>query len=186
MMDEYELSNILFLRGVLLRDCDNIEDEFEKRLLHKNDEADTIYKKYNKIPAKFTTLDKWIKHTNLRCWWCSRHFSTVPLFMPVSISRYEHTEFTIKGNFDTWQCVASYMRDYFKKKIEYNDANELLFKIHKIFTGESVDNIPLAPERTCMEEYGGHMSIEEYEMAIKPVESYEKIKIRNISMNSDI
>lgn len=186
MMDDYELSNILFLKGVLLRDCDNIEDEFEKRLLHKNEEVETVYKRYDKIPAKFTTLEAWVKHSNLKCWWCSRQFHTIPLFMPISVSRYEQTEFTVKGNFDTWQCVASYMRGYFKRRVEYEDASELLLKIYKIFTGATADNIPLAPERSNMEEYGGSMSIEEYDASIKPVEIYDKIKMRNISMNSDI
>jgi hypothetical protein len=186
MMDDYELSNILFLKGVLIRDCDNIEDEFEKRLLHKTEEVEPVYRRYDKIPSKFTTLATWIKHTNLKCWWCSRHFHSVPLFMPISVSRYEQTEFAIKGNFDTWQCVASYMGVYFKKKMEYADASELLLKIYKIFTGATADNIPHAPERSCMEEYGGSMTIEEYEASIKPVEIYDRIKMRNISIEADI
>jgi hypothetical protein len=55
------VDGILFLQGVFKTDCDKIEDFFHERLL--NGTAESKY--YDKIPLTFTSLDTWLKETNL-------------------------------------------------------------------------------------------------------------------------
>jgi hypothetical protein len=184
-MEAYELSNILFLKGVRLIDCEAIEDAFEARLMQRQEEPE--YYKYDKIPPKFTTIAAWPRRTNLKCWWCDRTFSTVPLFMPVRVAKYvEHAEYTTHGNFDKWQCVAAYMERHFLRKMDYDDATKILMKLYKIFTGATVDNIPPAPPRTNMEEYGGNMTVAEWEATIPAVETYDNLKMHSIALSAGI
>lgn len=184
-MEPYELSNILFLKGVRLIDCEAIEDAFEERLMERQEDAE--YCKYDKIPPKFTTVATWVRRTNLKCWWCDRSFSTVPLFMPVRVARYvDLTEFTTHGNFDKWQCVSAYMGGYFRRKIEYDDAVKILLKLYTIFTGTVVDNIPPAPPRTNMEVYGGNLTVAEWEATVPPVEVYDNLKMHSMMLSAGI
>lgn len=75
---------VLFLQGVFKKDCKKMEDMFHDRLMFDNTiNKDT--KVYDKIPVSFTSLDDWLKSTNITCWYCHRTFKNRPWFEPLSI-----------------------------------------------------------------------------------------------------
>ena len=77
----YEKS--LFLRGIYKKDYKKIEEIFHERLYNEIQQKNI--KLYDKIPQYFNSVKKWIKHTNISCWYCSNNIKHVPKFVPKSI-----------------------------------------------------------------------------------------------------
>lgn len=146
--------NILFLYGVFKKDCINVEESLENRLMSPIDETEfTIH--YDKIPDKFTTLLDWITSTNLLCWHCDAQFDTIPIFIPEYMTELSDgcIIMKVKGNFCSFPCASGYNKIYASGERKW-EKDMLLNKLYHIFYGKDIDEIPSAPSKTYMEQYG--------------------------------
>lgn len=145
---------IIFLKGVDPKCYIDIADEFEASLLETIERPPLdipIEEKYNKIPNMFTSIDTWIKKTNLKCWHCDFTFKNSPIFIPTFISL---NQWGTKGNFCSFSCAMAYINTYHKENSIYKkNLRELYYKINRV----RVYNISEAPPRHLMEKYGGYM-----------------------------
>lgn len=167
------IDGVLFLPGVYKKDCKKIEDFFTDRLLCSDVVEQT---KYNKLPIQFTTLDNHPKNTNLLCWSCNRSFKGPPWFEPQSISPMGKAFcISIKGNFCGPHCVRRYIQTYTKDLSERLNKISMLQYVYELFTGKKNTDIQPAPPHTDMVQYGGDLTIQEYQKIIEQLNiSYMK------------
>lgn len=181
----------LFLQGVFKKDCKQIEDIFQDRLM-----SDSITKKtntviYNKIPSVFTDVDKWPKKTNLLCNWCTRKFDTFPWFEPQSIEPVSIGDVGIvlspsklirnnlqkgfsiitKGIFCSVNCVSAFIHKNYRNLSDKHNKLEMLKFLYLLVTGNSVCEILPSPEFTEMLQYGGQLSRIEYQKKIDDLQN---------------
>lgn len=173
LLNTYEHPNILFLRGCFLDDCESIEDMFDERIMRSvADEncaiSDSII--YDDIPLVFTSVDKWIKKTNLKCWTCDCTFHTVPIFVPntMEISKDVYPQIVkmdVIGNFCAWTCASYWIHLHYTRDEKWEKL-KMLNHLYKLFTNKSVNYIEKSPQKTCMVQYGGHVTVSKYKEMI--------------------
>lgn len=134
----------------------------------------------------FTTLDNWIKHTSLACWYCGLTFDNIPWFIPViwtrdviddEVNKYNinlnfpdnntRREITIirtSGNFCGPCCVRKAIEsdDKLTTAMKKHRIN-MLYHIYRIFNGRSIKFIPPAINRTRMKRYCGNNGLTDKE-----------------------
>lgn len=161
--------NILYLKGIFLKDVSTLEDLWRERLNQDTEEQVTSERVENVmlgvIPKKFTGLGNHPKNTRIRCWHCTLTFETIPVFIPFStLVNISGVEMSCYGNFCSFPCAQAYIRTYFKDTLhEKSNSLSLLFTI---FSGEKYRHIPFAPEKTEMIQFGGNLTTEEYQKII--------------------
>lgn len=197
------IDGILFLQGVYKKDCKRVEDFFHERLLHDSSNEN---KMYDKIPMIFTGISKWVKSTNLLCWTCTRSFKGRPWFEPQSIDPMNNSvskfstniplkniskkhEFciSIKGNFCSPNCVMRYILNYTRDMSDRLNKIAMLNFVYELFTGVSIHDIQPAPHHTEMIQYGGCMTVQEYQKKIEELGSnYLKLEDESFINNCKI
>jgi len=160
--------NILFLKGIYKKDCNSMEEMFTNQLMDKFKESDSndryVDVIYDTIPTTFTTVDKWVKSTNLKCWNCDCNFSNMPCFIPISLDPSKHgKEYTmdVYGNFCSFPCAASHINSNFRDDL-WNKRMLLKILYSKFHGGKKIIEIPDAPSKTMMQQYGGTINVAEY------------------------
>lgn len=158
----FEEVNILTLKGVFLKDCQDLEDIFENELMQtvsltKHQIAIVEPKIYNKIPSIFTTKENWIKKTNILCWYCNLEFTNIPIFIPENILKNENGQYMeVYGNFCSFGCAQGFIEsnNYFigRKKWE---AQEFLKILYRKFYNKNINIIYPSPSKYCLEKFGG-------------------------------
>jgi hypothetical protein len=176
---------ILFLQGVFKKDCKRMEDMFREKLIAENPVHQEA-KIYDKIPVIFTTVDKWLKSTNLHCWYCCRNFKNRPWFEPQSIEpisevstgkilNSEELKLSIdkkqvsivtNGIFCTCNCVRAYIDLHNKDLAEKINKIAMLRYLYEVFNGKSIPDIQPSPPPTEMIHFGGVLSSTEYQQKI--------------------
>jgi hypothetical protein len=157
---EYDEPNIMFFQGVFPEKYD-LDTMFTNRIMDSlrvtdvgtvdNCEVST-FNTYSKIPLQFTTVDAWPKSTNIKCWWCTQSFKTIPLFIPSYIAT--NGDMVPEGNFCTWNCSAAHIDVFADSKSKW-ERHEMLKILHKKITGIPVEYIPRSPLPFTMLQYGG-------------------------------
>jgi len=171
----FKEQNILFLKGIHLQDIIPIEDIYHKELLNNIDNNVTeVF--YDKIAKNFTTLDKWRKNTNIRCWYCSLRFKNIPWFI------IENTNYTsngvcydITGNFCSCGCLLGYVNRNYNRRDDF-DIFKSVYKLYKIIYNKDINEIIESPSKYILKIYGGDCNIEEYQNEIK--------QINNLNINN--
>ena len=179
------VDNFLFLQGVFKNDYTDIEDVFKNTLLtpEKNYED----KNYDKIPVVFTSLETWIKTTNLCCWYCSRNFKGRPWFEPQNIepaiensngvinyikSNEEKKKITIMtmGVFCSPNCVRAYIETYTINMAEKLNKISMLLYLYEIFNNRQIPDVQPSPKPTEMIQYGGSLTSNDYQKKIESLD----------------
>lgn len=93
-----------------------------------------------------------------RCWWDSHTFDHTPVFLPVKYDD-KRDAFLAVGTFCSFACVKAYNQDGRSASSALNAT--LISLLHKRMCG-CIRHIPTAPHFSCLEAYGGNMSIEEF------------------------
>lgn len=94
--------------------------------------------------------------TDIRCWWCTYNFTTVPCGIPFN---YIEGHYEVYGCFCSFNCALAYLNQgKFDKKNEKLAYLYLMYR--KIFGKEPIINP--SPPKEILTEYGGNMTIEEY------------------------
>jgi hypothetical protein len=163
---DYSSPNILFLQGCFLKDCRSIEDIFDDRLISQLDTTAITELKHSPLSSIFTSKEEWPTSTTLKCWSCSCNFTSSPIFIPSvlypsSDSTKTYPDMKVYGNFCTWQCAALYINTYFLENDRWERYN-MLKVLYKIMTGLTACNIPQAPHKTIMIQYGGVYTVEQF------------------------
>ena len=170
---------ILFLKGVSLNDIISIEDIFSKEIIEADTETDTEFSKkeevlWDKIPLTFTTIDNWNKQTNIRCWFCTLRFKSVPWFIIKSINQTsEGKVYNIEGNFCSCGCLMGFVKKTYSRR-EHFDIYHNIYSLYTLMTNKKKLNIIESPDIFNLKFYGGSMTIEKYR------EELEKINYINM------
>jgi hypothetical protein len=169
--------SVLFLKGVYKSDISSYGD-FYKNISHQ--------KLYNVIPMTFESLEKWPRSTNVLCWHCHRSFKGRPWFEPQTINpvtkslsvinppiKLSRTKPLIdsivinaKGNFCSVNCVASYINLYSHDLADKINKTNMMLYVAEIFTGIKWKSIMPAPSPYEMIQYGGTLTLDEYQKKI--------------------
>ena len=187
-IDKISAPNILFLKGIYFHNCKDVSDIMTDRLAEIAAYADQLpsnldeqkNKTYDPIPRSFTNVTEWVKSTNLLCWECGCSFSWSPVFIPTSITRSgtdpgTHKPITPIGNYCSFMCARNWINEQLPRDKQW-EKMELLKILHKLLTGESVLNIPNGPNKTQMQQYGGVLSVAEFQSRIKLISTQSGIK----------
>lgn len=127
---------------------------------------------HDKIPKYFYDKESWVQSTSLKCWSCDLRFATFPLFIPLGLQKIvkgnkEVQAIRVYGNFCSTNCASYYIRFIKDDKIGYEQNQiwerlELLKLIHFKFYGKKINEISPSPSKTCMTQYGGNKTAEQY------------------------
>ncbi len=162
--------SILFIKGVFIEDCKQINSAFEdpsfasSTLMEKKTQIDLN----DKIPAEFTTLSGWMQKTNLRCWYCDLYFGMVPIPIPktveaIVVNEQEVFSFKVEGICCSFPCAESFINGKYNKLTDNVEKRGMLRLIYKTMTAYDLDHIPEAFTKYSMRHYGGHLTIPQYE-----------------------
>jgi len=194
-LDSYDQPNILFLRGCFLTDCSSIEDLFDERIIDEAMPDNKLYDiksiVYDKIPDTFTSVESWIKKTNLKCWSCDCNFHNIPIFIPRTLEKSSDPtkmcgSMEPLGNFCSWNCASAYAHLHYRENLLW-ELLENLKLLHRMFTGEIIDDIRPSIPKTKMQQYGGEATVDEYKQTLNKLNDVygmmiEKNKIKNLSI----
>lgn len=162
---EYKKPKILFIKGVFIRDCVQIDDIFEQKIIEQlNIETPSVV--YETIPSIYIH-GEWLK-TNIRCWNCDLNFDTQPVFIPKIINQQKKDQYAIGtyGCFCSFSCASSFINEKYPticNQIMYKEMLEFLFRI---YYGKRVFEIYNSPSKYCMKQYGGNVNILDYKKTI--------------------
>lgn len=127
--------------------------------IHKKDKF--INKKVKEVLVQFDDFNKikqWPFTTDIKCWWCCYNFDNPPFGIPI---KYENDTFYVYGCFCSFNCSLSYnFNSNIDKKWERAGLIKLLY--NKTFNTEKELNY--APNRECLKDFGGYMSIKEFRL----------------------
>lgn len=176
IVSEYKVQKILFIKGVFIKDCIQIDDLFEKQLIEQLDKDEQIVK-YEKLPTLFTDIDSWIRKTNIKCWNCDLTFDTQPIFIPkliepaTTVSGYS---VSVHGCFCSFACALKYNNITNTKLCDNLRVREMLKFLYKLFYNRNIETIYEAMNKTKMKQYGGDMELFEYKDLINELEKKMK------------
>lgn len=138
----------------------------------------------------------WPEKTNIKCWWCTLSFETVPCFIP---TKFHNGKYTILGCFCSFNCAMAYNlysldQNQHERLRKCSLLHTLYYEIHG--ETEQVKEILPAPPKEVMIGYGGKLTIEQYRGLIKEcnISSYKSIyppisgisfQLEDISKNSN-
>ncbi len=173
---------ILFLDDVYKKDC-FLEPDF----ICSNTKGTNV-DVYDRLPNNYTTVDLWLKNTNLSCWWCTRFFTCRPWFIPNSVERITTAQvsqtcnagssndstvnaskvylFSTEGIFCSANCVRAYIELHVKDYSDHQNKISLLHFLYEIQTGKKTACISPSPPPTIMVRYGGVYTPVEYQKKI--------------------
>lgn len=102
----------------------------------------------------------WPHKTNLRCWFCTLYFNTVPCAKPI---KYENGVFTVVGCFCSFNCIiADVLDSRDTQKWEICGLINLMY--NKIYCKNK--NIKPSPNKKVLKEYGGELTRDEYRKSL--------------------
>lgn len=102
-----------------------------------------------------------IEKTNLRCWWDTHTFDTLPCFLP---ELYVNNTYHIIGCFCSFNCALAYNL-YYIKDSRFSHRKALTYKLYREISNTSFENdftIKEAPQKEILVEYGGPITIEKF------------------------
>ena len=168
-ISDFTQQNILFLKGISLDDVISIEDMYQKELLTNMDSQQSLETIWDKIPKHFYGLESWKKNTNIRCWYCTLKFKTIPWFI---IENTNHTAnglvYDIKGNFCSCGCLMGYVKSNYTNR-DHFDIYKSVYKLYKIFYNKEIIDILPSPSKYELKMYGGELGLDNYQKEIKRI-----------------
>ena len=133
------------------KEINKLEKDYCKNTFKKNKIKPLLvyYNEYNK-------KQEWPKSSNLRCFWCFHNFDCIPCALPY---KYQNNNYHVFGNFCSKECAAAYNFDLNDNNIweRYSLLNMLYSEIE-----ENNTKVKIAPSRLTLNDFGGHLSIEEF------------------------
>jgi len=99
----------------------------------------------------------WPEKTDCRCWWDKFKFSTSPV--PIPLMKKDNEYVVADGYFCSFNCALSYLLDK-----GGNKSHEQITLLHQLYRTiyDNNDKIYPAPDWKCINEYGRHLTIDEF------------------------
>lgn len=117
---------------------------------------------------------EWPKATNYHCYWCCHSFTTIPCFIPMS---YKNDIYKVYGNFCSFNCALSF--NYYSNHVNYGERSALIQDLYYRIYGFDAPKLTFAPDKQCLELFGGSVSIEDYRASFTSINDY-KLTFPNI------
>ena len=133
------------------------QDKLEKNeplKISNETQSETIKNVCNTINKITTHTVKFTKNT--KCWWCKNKFTHPAVQLP---ENYYNNTFYCVGNFCSFNCVKSYNLDL-NDTLKW-DREGLIHLLYNL-TYNEYKEIAYAPSWLTLEEYGGHLTIDEF------------------------
>lgn len=106
------------------------------------------------------------KPTSIKCFWCRHSFDNLPCTCPIQYDKV-HNRYETDGVFCSYHCIVAYIYDS-PNNIRYRDSLHLLMHMHEqTFGFYPKTNINPAPSWQLLEDYGGHMTIQQFRDSFK-------------------
>lgn len=194
------IPKILFIKGIFKKDCTS-DDIFEKRILENSvthhTDVDTIsseviingesFINYEKLPNIFTDIETWKKKSNLACWNCTLHFTTIPIFIPKVIEPMslknkvdrekicdQKFSITVEGVFCSFGCARQYIETHNYSIAEKTETLNKLRLLHKLFyNNNKMKELSYYPTPLNMKQFGGYLTITEFKNEISMYNSQD-------------
>lgn len=188
---------VLFLSDVFVKNCQMMEDLFHDRLVSSHETDQRHLKKYDKIPALFTSWETYPKQTNLKCWICGRLFKEQPWFEPQSIEPIsrgptgriilasdtcdndKHFSVVPRGNFCSKNCVRYHINRSDDDIAVKHDKVAMLKFVAQMRSGSPVLDIQPCINPVEMIQYGGNMTEAEWVACTTELDTNYKAEVKN-------
>jgi len=146
----------------------NTKDKNDELLNQIEIQKDNIKKGYFQL---FNNYNVWNEHSDVKCWWCCHHFTSLPIGMPV---QYIHDiqKFAVRGIFCSFACMLVYFNTT-KNKI---NKKYLINFLYKKLTGFNKLLFKEAPPRYVLKEFGGTLTIEQFRNLSTELKSYKMVE----------
>ena len=106
----------------------------------------------------FNKINQWPNTIDIKCWWCCHNFDNTPCGIPIKYKSAIDT-FYVYGCFCSFNCALSYnFQTKSDKKWERAGLIQLLYNK----STNTDEEITYAPERECLKDFGGYMTINEF------------------------
>lgn len=135
------------------------DDSTNNTSLYKTKENRSFYfSQYFDMPSGECVVPT---HTSHHCWWCHHSFSSNPVGIPTKTKNNETMSFLVYGNFCSFSCAYSYLKQENLTTNTLFMRESLLQQMKTLFTGTLTHIIP-APDWKLLQKYGGPMSISDF------------------------
>ena len=137
----------------------DVESKLNKILMNYNLSPNNyLYEQINNISAmnEFTSLNTWIRSTNILCWWCKHNFTATPVAIPNYLI---DNTFHCQGCFCSFNCSLAYI---YKENEDINTKIVLLKKMHQQINGTELDIQKVAIDWKYLKVFGGIFTIEQF------------------------
>ena len=178
-MDIIEFKNpkVLFIKDIFIKDCVPVDDLFDEKIMDQLEDPIKI-NMYTPLPRLFYDMKRWVKKTDLKCFYCDRNFNKVPVFIPKTIEPGRESYIMVtEGCFCSFNCAVSYIDIYYPKIHDNLNKKNMLKLLYKVFTGRTISEIPKAPLKYKLIQYGGNLSNQEYESLLGDLSDPKRFKI---------
>jgi hypothetical protein len=176
-----ETPRILFFKGIFPVKYD-VDAIFTSRVMEhlyasegKASEYDLASSEVNtadKVPEYFTGIDEWPTRTNNKCWHCSRNYKTRPTTTVTNVENIGTmiaTRMKIEGLMCSFDCAVAYIDLKAPNKKVREERQRMLLLLYKKMTGLSAVSLNKADPPTCMVQYGGNVSPDDYIKKLKHI-----------------
>jgi hypothetical protein len=161
-------------------DDDSKEIQKDKKILSQLPQYRSVKKIHNILGKFVETFEKnseWPEKTNIFCWWCCHPFDNEPVPCPINYNEITD-KFLVKGIFCGWSCAAAFSLE------KYKTLNFVYSLKNNIYSEDEFRKIPIAPDKICLKNFGGPLSIEEYRNLGYSLENESK-KNHEVQLSTD-
>lgn len=111
--------------------------------------------------------------SNLHCWWCRHKIASDVQVLGCPI-KYANEIFTCEGAFCSFNCIKGFVEDINNCNVKYRESIGLILLMYsKCFhTQIAYSTISCAPHWSLLSEYGGNMSIEQFQNEFQRIQYY--------------
>tara|TARA_B100001123_G_C15209021_1_gene986469 strand:- start:404 stop:1414 length:1011 start_codon:yes stop_codon:yes gene_type:complete len=114
--------------------------------------------------------NEWPKKTSIYCFWCCHSFDEQPCGIPIKCV---NGVFHVIGCFCSPECCAAYN---FNTKHDTEEIWERYSLLHLLYSEiYDVDEIQLAPPKSCLKMFGGPLTIDEFRTYSRDKKSYNLV-----------
>lgn len=144
---------------------DVIQDENKKELSQIEKLLNKKYKQTKQVHLLHsvcisTQNNEWMRNTDISCFWCCHKFNHTPWGIPIKYN-YHTGIFTLFGIFCSPNCALAHLLQNENNTSALWEKVSLLNLLHyKIY--ETDENIVPAPDKICLNTFGGPLKIEQY------------------------
>ncbi|MCK9608146.1 MAG: hypothetical protein M0R33_17010 [Methylomonas sp.] len=130
--------------------------------------------KFDELRKVFYSVDQWVQHTNLLCWYCSDEIKSYPKFIPVVLkSTLSGEQWNTLGYFCEWSCAEAYGEANCRDLLNMWDLRNHIAIMRQKFDGGAIHHVPPSISPTRMKKYCGEEGLteDEYRQELQHIRS---------------